>query len=293
MHCALIRGNGFHRLDGIYKPASADYSRVCGKNMGNGRRHAFAVLLDAHSRSAADTERFYGVAGGVSFCSADVLAGFALDDTRGATCGRRFRGAARVQIANCRASLDLRVVDHFYSVSLCGELHHVADHAQDAMARRNLRIDFPGTDTRHLVLKEDFRARTVCARIVEKFPQSFPQVGTVFVPNRDKLSFVTKPATQAVQSLFLPYEHCFSTMSQWIAESWKNFAYYAIPTRKQTGGFAQCGRKYPTSEQVVSRRIGKKECTDRKVRSHVAGELAGSSFSRLGGVFVSVQTPSA
>jgi len=74
-------------------------------------------------------------------------------------------------------------------------------------------------------------------------------------------------------------------------ELWKNFADRAIPTRRLSQ-FEPIGRaKYSTSEQLVIIGIRRKKCTDEAVQVVNAGELAGSSFSRLGVGILWVQAP--
>ena len=51
------------------------------------------------------------------------------------------------------------------------------------------------------------------------------------------------------------------------------------------------GRKYSISERVVILGIRQGECTGEEVRCLNAGELAGSSFSRLGVAFLRFQAP--
>jgi hypothetical protein len=76
-------------------------------------------------------------------------------------------------------------------------------------------------------------------------------------------------------------------------EIWKNFADRAIPTRELIQ-FESIGRaKYSTSERLVIIGIRKNKCTDEAVQVLDAGELAGSSFSRLGVAFLRVQAPAA
>jgi|SRR5580704_14342679 hypothetical protein len=52
-----------------------------------------------------------------------------------------------------------------------------------------------------------------------------------------------------------------------------------------------CPPKWSSSERVVNPGIGSKKCTEEAVRWLNAGELAGSSFSRLGVAFLRVQAP--
>ena len=73
----------------------------------------------------------------------------------------------------------------------------------------------------------------------------------------------------------------------------KNFVYRAIPTRKLFP-FGPIGRpKYSTSERLVKIGIRRNKCTHEAVQVVDAGELAGSSFSRLGVAFLKVQAPGA
>jgi hypothetical protein len=84
-----------------------------------------------------------------------------------------------------------------------------------------------------------------------------------------------------------------SSLRQGLGKLWKKFAQYAIPTRDERPNRRIRTSKYPISEQVEHRRIGKKKCMCGKVRSDHASELAGSSFSRLGAGILRVQAPGA
>ena len=67
--------------------------------------------------------------------------------------------------------------------------------------------------------------------------------------------------------------------------------YRAIPTRELIQFEGMNRPKYSTSERLVKLGIRKKKCTDGAVQVLNAGELAGSSFSRLGVAFLRVQAP--
>ena len=69
--------------------------------------------------------------------------------------------------------------------------------------------------------------------------------------------------------------------------------YSAIPTGKLFQSESVGRPKYSSSERLVIMGIRNEKCTDETVQVLDAGELAGSSFSRLGVAFLRVQAPAA
>src|SRR5580658_7274329 len=158
MYRAFFCGDGFHRLDGIYKPPSSDNTRVRGKNVENCRRHAPALLSVARSRDVSDARRCSGNAARVSFGGTHFFAGVAGGHTRGPAGGGRLGSFADIPFPNLEPGVDLYLVDGLRPVSISGELHYLAHHAQDMLARRYLRADCARTDAHSLVLRRPIEA---------------------------------------------------------------------------------------------------------------------------------------
>ena len=120
--------------------------------------------------------------------------------------------------------------------------------------------------------------------------KSFPQAEAHQWPSGRLSCFVTNRSWLRVRRF--PIRN-MKVKSRRGRESWKNFLYRANPTRELIQ-FEPIGRpKYSTSERLVKIGIRKNKCTHQTVQVVDAGELAGSSFSRVGVAFLRVQAPAA
>src|SRR6202795_277783 len=153
MYRAFFCGDGFHGLDGIYKPASSDNSRVRGENVGNCRRHSPALLSVNRSRDVSDACRCSGDAARVSPGGAHFFTGVADGYTRGPAGGGRLGSFADIPFTNFEPGVDLCVVAGLRPVPISGELHHLSDHAQDMLAWRFQRAGCARTDAHSLLLR--------------------------------------------------------------------------------------------------------------------------------------------
>ena len=70
-----------------------------------------------------------------------IFAGVAGNDSRSASSGGSLGSFARLSFANLEPRVDLCLADSIHSVSVRGELHDFSGHAQDTLARGNVRAD--------------------------------------------------------------------------------------------------------------------------------------------------------
>src|SRR5690348_8694961 len=125
---AVVCGDRFHRIDGIYKSTNSDHACVRAKNVGDIRRYPLALQSYAGTRYSAQPWRLSGDEAGVSFSHAYVLARVVGHDSRGTTGGGRVGSAEHLQVANREPSLDLCRIARLTIVFLPGKFHRVCIH---------------------------------------------------------------------------------------------------------------------------------------------------------------------